>query len=308
MKNQQTFGIAFFLKKDKSRNNKAPIYARITVDGCRVDLSTKMDVLIENWNEEKGMVKGNKDEIRSLRKYLEGFRARIVESYQDLQLQKVPLTAQAIKEAVTGQKSTPSRTLVGLIQYHNTRMKDSLEPGTMKNYFTTQRYLQRFLTEQLKIKDIPLSELTYPFLLNFEQFIKRAPDRTHRYTCSQNGAMKHIERIKKMIRLAMDHEWLEKDPFQKFKLQIRKTTREFLTPSELATIESKPIQIPRLRQVRDLFIFSCYSGLAYIDVMQLTPDNIALGIDGEPWLHIRRQKSDEPMSIPLLPPAIALTP
>ena len=118
--------------------------------------------------------------------------------------------------------------------------------------------------------------------------------------------MKHTERLRKMINLAIRNEWLLRDPFAKFKPSFIKTSREFLTAEELIKIENKEFSIQRLQQVKDLFIFSCYTGLSYIDVMNLSTENVSFGIDGELWLHTSRQKTDNPVRIPILPKALSM--
>jgi len=124
--------------------------------------------------------------------------------------------------------------------------------------------------------------------------------------CRNNTLMKHIERIRKIVNLAIKNEWLERDPFMKYKLAFTRTTREFLSADELASIEAKEFSISRLQFTKDLFVFSCYTGLSYIDSFNLTLQNISLGIDGEYWITTYRQKTDQPVRIPLLPKAMAI--
>ena len=115
--------------------------------------------------------------------------------------------------------------------------------------------------------------------------------------------MKHIERLRKVVNMAIKYEWLEKDPFINFKPTFIRTSREFLTIAELTAIEGKKLSISRLNQIWDLFVFSCYTGLSYIDVYNLTPQNISLGIDNNHWLSTSRKKTEQPVKIPLLPKA-----
>ncbi len=104
--------------------------------------------------------------------------------------------------------------------------------------------------------------------------------------------------------MAIKLEWIEKDPFERFKFSFNKVDRGYLTEKELNTIKSKSFNIPRLQFVKDLFIFSCYTGLSYIDVINLTNENIIMGIDGEYWIQTIRQKTEMVVNIPLLPVAL----
>lgn len=115
--------------------------------------------------------------------------------------------------------------------------------------------------------------------------------------------MKHLERLRKVINLALRMEWMVKDPFSKFSLRYNKVERTFLHPDELKRIENKTFEIQRLEYVKDLFIFSCYTGICYIDAMNLTPDDIVLGLDGDYWISISRQKTHQKSKVPLLPKA-----
>jgi len=303
MKNTtSTFRVMFYLKKSKASNGKAPIYARTTVDKKRAEISVKQSVDEKLWNADQGMGKGNRDEIRSLNIFLEQFRSMIVSRYQEMLVQKKIITAEAIKNSfqVTGVEEF---TLCKLMEYHNTNLKGSLSWGTMKNYFTTQKYLQNFMKKRYNITDIYLSELTFKFITEFEMFLRNHKPIDHQRRLSNNGVMKHIERLRKMISMAERMEWIEKDPFAKYKLKFEKVGREFLTKEELDRLENHKFQIDRLDWVRDLFVFICYTGLAYIDVMQLKQSNVSVGIDGEYWLVTSRQKTSNPVRVPLLPKA-----
>jgi site-specific recombinase XerD len=103
-----------------------------------------------------------------------------------------------------------------------------------------------------------------------------------------------------MINMAVRMEWIEKDPFSLFKAKFIKKEREFLSADELKTIEQRRFGIERLQQVKDIFVFSCYTGLAYIDVMRLTPNNIRKGIDGMNWIYTQREKTSTPVRVPIL--------
>lgn len=299
MKTTNTFGIVFYLRKYKGKDGKAPIYVRITVDGKRTDVSLKRDISTNNWNDAKGLAKGKTDEIRNLNTYLEQIRSRLVECYQELQLKKKLITADLIKNKFCGVEEK-EHSLISLFDYHNKKTENTLEWGTLKNYYTTKRYVQEFLKSKFNASDIYLSLLDYKFLADFERFMKTYVPKDQKLPCGQNTIMKHIERLRKVVNMSIKNDWLERDPFHKFKPVFLKTTRQFLTSDELSSIEQKYFKIERLEYAKDLFIFSCYTGLAYIDVFELTPQNITLGIDGGYWITTIRHKTDIPVRIPLL--------
>ena len=176
----------------------------------------------------------------------------------------------------------------------------------MKNYFTTQKYLEKFLKEKRKISDILLREINYTFVIDFDYYLKTSKPVDHQKPLGNNGLMKHMERFRKMINVALKNEWLEKDPFRAYKLKFTKFERGCLTDTELKVIEGKDFKIDRLQTVKDLFIFSCYTGLSYIDTVALTQQNITEGIDQNAWLVTQRIKTKTPVKIPLLPKAMSI--
>jgi site-specific recombinase XerD len=225
-----------------------------------------------------------------------------MECYQEMQVQKRLITADAIKSMFLG-TDQKDFTLCKLVDYHNQTMRDTLAWGTMKNYFTTQKYIHRFLKERFGTTDMFLSELSYKFITNFEFYLRNYKPKDHQKPLGNNGVMKHLERFRKMVTMAVKMEWVSRDPFDKYQLKFHRVDRDFLNDEELEAVENKDFKIVRLQWVRDLFVFSCYTGLAYIDAMNLTPSNITIGIDGEYWLSTCRQKTDQPVRVPILPKA-----
>lgn len=300
-----TFGVIFYLRKYKATNDgKTPIYARITVNGSRIDLSVKRSIEPGNWNANKGMAKGSREEIVRLNNYLEQYRSGIVECYQTLLLQKKLITAELVKNKFIGEDQADF-TLCKLMDYHNTEQTQVLEPGTMKNYYTTQKYIKEFLKERFKTSDKYLSELTYKFITDFEYYLRNRKPEKGQKALQTNGVMKHLERFCKMVNLAVRLEWIERTPFHAYQLKFEKVDRDYLTKEELARIEDKQFHIVRLQLVKDLFVFSSYTGLAYIDVFNLTPANL-IEKSGKLWIMTNRQKTNEPVRVPLLPKALAI--
>ena len=295
-----TFGIHFVLRMNKITSGIAPIYTRITVDSKRCEISVKRRILVENWDFGKGMAKPKLPENKQLNTYLEQLRTKLVQYYQDLVLSKQVPTADAIKNKFFGLEVS-DMTLCKLIEYHNTNCKGILRWGTLKNYFTTHKYIEMFLKEKYRISDVYLASLNYKFIADFEHFLRKHQPLDHQKPMENNTVMKHIERLRKMIKMAIRYEWLEKDPFVAFQQKFLHVERGFLTEEELKRIEEKTFSISRLQYVKDLFVFSCYTGLSYIDVMHLTPEHIQIGVDKELWLITTREKTDNAVKVPILP-------
>ena len=227
-----TFGISFFVKKYKAKNDLAPVYARITVKGKYLDVSLKRKVELSNWDERSGTTKGRKSEAHQLNQYLEQVRNRFYECREELEKERKLVTPEAVKNRYLG-NDQQGQTLMELIHYHNTEMKSVLTWGTLKNYFTTQKYIEKFLKEKLKTSDVHLAELNYKFITRFESFVKGNRLIKNQKPCDQNGTMKHMERLRKMVSLAVKLEWLDKDPFHQYQLKFQKSRRGYLTAEEL---------------------------------------------------------------------------
>ena len=303
MNNKNTYSVAFLSRTARSKGKDAPIYCRITVNSQRTEFSIKRSVNLKLWN--NGSVKGNSEEARSLKEYLKQVEAKIFEHYRNLLADDELVTPEALKNAYLGIE-TEQHSLLELIGYHNNQLKDSLEWGTLKNYFTTQKYVKEFLEKRLQKKDIYLSQLSYRFVTEFEVFLRSYQPKDHRKPMGNNTVMKHIERLRKVVNLAIKNEWLDKDPFHQFKLKFEKKDRGYLTQDELRRIEERDFRLDRLNQTRDIFIFSCYTGLSYAEVYDLKPEHIVMGLDGEKWIRGQRKKSKEWYSVPLLPQALAI--
>ena len=171
-----TLGIHFVLRSSKTISGIAPIYARITVNSKRSEISIKRKIHVESWNIGKGMAKPSSSENKQLNSYLEQIRKMMVQSYQDLVLGKQVITAEAIENKFLG-LDISDMTLCKLIEYHNTNCKETLKWGTLKNYFTTKKYIELFLKEKHRTTDIYLTSLNYKFLIDFEYFLRKySPD------------------------------------------------------------------------------------------------------------------------------------
>ena len=299
------FTVIFHLRKVNVRNEKLPVYARITINKKRIELSVKQMMNPGDWNEKIGLAKPVTEEYIQFNNYLEQLKSTYFACYREMVLQKKEITTESFRKAYYGEEEE-EYSLNKLMHYHNVDMKESVSWGTMKNYYTTQKYLEKFLKERLKIKDINLKNINYKFVTDFEYYLKTYQPLDHQKRLHNNGVMKHMERFRKMINVAFKNEWMEKDPFKAFKLKFVKFERGYLTEFELDELEQKEFKIERLQTVKDLFIFSCYTGLAYIDTVTLTSANIIKGIDSEAWLITQRTKTKTPVKVPLLPKAIEI--
>jgi hypothetical protein len=159
------------------------------------------------------------------------------------------------------------------------------------------KHTKDFLQWKYKVSDIDIEKIDHAFITEYEFYLRSERK------CANNTAVKYIKNFHKIINICLANGWLTKDPFANYKAKVKEVIREFLTEKEIQSLMEKEFVSERLELVRDIFVFSCFTGLAYIDVKQLTPDNIVLGIDGDKWINKNRQKTDTSSKIPLLPTA-----
>jgi site-specific recombinase XerD len=305
MKTTQSFRIHFVVRAYLAKDGKAPIYVAVTVNKEKCLIGLKKNIDLNNWDTDKGTPKGNREEVKSLNAYLEEVRLNLGNCYKELISKGRIPSATTVKNLYLGE-ADEGNTLSKLFIYHNESSTEDLKWSTLKHYYVTQRYLIKFLDEAYKVSDIYLRELDYKFVKDFEVYLRNHKPKDHQKQINNNGVMKHIIRLKKMVNLAQNLRWIDNDPFATYKLKMQKVNREQLSETELSDMEKKVFTIERLDMVRDLFVFCCYTGLSYVDVINLTPGHIIAGTDGDKWIRTCREKTLIPVNVPLLPQALKI--
>jgi site-specific recombinase XerD len=304
MQHKHSFSISSIIRGNrKNREGEAPVYLRITCNGRRTEVSIKIFIAPTKWQPAKGRVKGMTKETRRLNHCIEVFEHRAREIYNRHILTGKALDIQNIKKELVGQ-GEDQRYLVREFQQFVDEIEKTVgrnySPGTIKNWKVTLGHLKEFLKNAYASADISFANLDMAFLYKFEIFAATE------WKCGTNAILKHIERLRKIVNKAVSFDWIEKDPFASFQGKQEKTHRTFLNQEELDKIEEKEMPVDRLERVRDIFLFSCYTGLAYIDVEKLTTDNLVTGVDKKKWIYTFREKTGNKSNIPLLPRAAAI--
>jgi site-specific recombinase XerD len=302
---QTKISILFYAKKAKATTEGlVPIYQRVTVDGQRIELSTKRYVDATKWSSEAGKLKGNSEEARGLNSYLDILKAKVYDYQKELIHETGYVTFEAMKNKTLGVQER-ALTIVPVFQDHNQKMKsligNEFSPNTLKRYVTTLKHLITFLKWKFNTTDIEIKSIDNAFVNEFEFYLRSVCN------IQNNSAVKYVRNsFGKIIRTCIINGWLSKDPFKQYTSKVREVNRVYLTEDELDILSTKDFKNERLNQVRDIFVFSCYTGLAYIDSANLTPHNIAIGMDGEKWIYTFRQKTDSRTNIPILPPVMVI--
>lgn len=305
MRTQSTFSVLFWIYTKRAKNNFAVVYARITVNGKKLNISLKRKVDLTLWNPKKQRVEGKSTESREVNEFLNQEHSRLFQIYQELKIQGKVLSPELVKEKYFG-VDEKLFSVDDIITYHNDNMFSKLRGNTSRLYLTSQKYIRQFIKQEYGRNDFYLKELDYSFILRFEKFLRSVKPRHYQKKLQHNAVMKHIQRLRKMVTLAFHLEWIDKDPFVKFKANLIQKEREFLSREELQSLEELENLNERLRVVRDMFIFSCYTGVSYADLVLLTPKNLVMGINHKMWIVTQRKKNGNPVKIPLLSKALNL--
>ncbi len=293
--------LSFQVKSSKKNEfGKAPIYARITINEVRTEFSLKRFIEPDKWINKAGIAKGNTEDAKNLNAHIAAVRTKLFQHFNRLLEADQHITAEAVKNSYFG-ITEKSKTIVEVFEYHNQQMKSLIDkdyaPGTYERYCTALRHTKEFLEYKYRVSDFPVKQVNYEFITEFEYFLKVVRK------CAHNTAIKYLTNFKKIMRICLGNGWIDRDPFINYHFQLKEVEREILMEHELQALADKEFATTRLDQVRDIFLFCCFTGLAYSDVKKLSKDHVLIGIDGERWIKINRTKTDTRSSIPILPMA-----
>lgn len=283
----------------------APIYLRITIDGVRIEISSKRYVKPDQWSTNRQKLNGTSEDVRSVNTYLKTLEHEVYEVHRVMIERKLPQTAVGLKNLLLGKTETvPDRMLVPIFKEHNRQIEALIgkeySKGTHDRYEISLKHTKEFLLFKYQVADIDIRAIDHEFIMSYDFYLRSERN------CNNNSTVKYLKNFKKIILICIANGWLDKDPFVKYKPKVKEIKRDFLNSEELETLANKKLVSDRVSQVRDIFLFSCYTGLAYADVKKLKRSEIVPGIDGQKWIYTSRQKTDTDSRVPLLPKALEL--
>ena len=290
--------ILFYIKRAKTNNlGVCPIYVRVTVNTKRFEFSTNKYINPDKWSSGGSKVKGTNEEARTINSHLDYLKNQVLEAEKKLCKKDISLNSESLKNELFGLAET-KRMLVPIFQDHNNKIKELVgkeyAPGTLERYTTSLKHTIEFMQWKYGISDIDIKKIDHAFLTDYEFWLRSVRN------CANNTAVKYLKNFNKIIKLCLANDWLDKNPFANYKSKVKEIERVYLTEAEIQSIIEKDFKTERLSLVRDIFLFSCFTGLAYIDVKNLTKSHISFGIDGEKWIFTHRQKTESASKIPIL--------
>lgn len=292
--------ILFFIKRKKLlKDGSASIFVRVTFGKLSAEVATGKSVLPSQWVATKGRAKGNALKTKQINAFLD----QIEYTLHDLTLQIQREGKQVSAKEILNRYKNLNVLKIGILALyaeHNQEQKElvgiTVALGTYKRHETSMKLFQEFLMFKYKAKDIPVNEVDVDMLKKYQHYLM-----TVRHN-NNNTTVKYLRNLGKVLNMAVVKKLIQSSPLEELKLKIEPVDKGFLNKVELAKLAEKEFDVIRLEQVRDVFLFCCYTGLAYVDVHSLTADDI-VEEDGTMWIRKARHKTNVMCHIPLIKPA-----
>jgi site-specific recombinase XerD len=306
MKNTQKLSVTFRLNHQRAKKGEAPIYVKMYLDGKPSEIASGYSINPKFWNNALSEVRKTHPEYNHYNTKLGDIKSELRREFLFLTATSPQITLQELKRKYLRIEDKPiSKSLCEAFDYHNIKVEqlvkaEKLSDETLLRYKITKNKIVAFMKATYNVNDKPLNELKYSFITDLEQYFL-TNQKLH-----NNTAYKYIKNFKKVITMAVNNDWMIKNPFMQFKSQYHWKDREVLNQEEIDLLINKTFVAPRLTEVRDVFVFCCYTGFAYADIHKFERDAVMRGLDGEYWLSTHRQKSKIKESVPLLPKALEI--
>ena len=304
----------FYIKADKAKlNGECPIYAKVNYNRKTITLSTGRYINPDRWKFTDNLRKPVKiQNEKVIKEYLEIFRIKIEKIYYDIQKKELDLTIEEFKAIILG-KSPVNKIphIVELIDIHNEHFSklvaiNERSKASLQKYERIKELIIQFNKKYYNCTDLPISKINGSYVFNFENFLKFESNHNGVIGIKNNTIVKYFNNLKTILNYGIKMDIVDKNPFNKYDGKISVSDATFLTVEELQRIEQKNFTIERLDKVKDIFLFSCYTGYAPVDACKLTSENVIVDADNTSWIITTRQKTGTRSNVPVLPPVLRI--
>jgi integrase len=298
----ENLNVLFYLNKTKiNQKGHCTIYCRITFKKERKQFSTGNSIFLDDWNSKKQLAESNEIDYKSLNGKLSLLKQEINNIHFKLEIERKKVTLTEIIETLFYREEKIENSIVSYLKNDLSKLEKLIDKDikltTWKKFSYAYNDVAAFIKFKFNKRDLPLKDLDLNFLIDFEYYLKTEKNN------KQITVNKTIQRFRKPIKNAIFEGYLDKDPFFMYKTNRVKKEVIFLTTKELKKLEKHVFKQDRLQIVADLFIFCCYTGLAYNEMDSLKSENIIVGFDKMEWINIKREKTNKLISVPILPKA-----
>ncbi|GGE19813.1 MULTISPECIES: site-specific integrase [Bacteroidota] len=296
---RSTFKLLFYLKKNEPRKNgNVPIMGRITIDGTPKTFGTKLEINPETWDLKHGRVLGKSNLAIDINQKLDKIRVRINKIYEDMMKDDGFATSQKVKLSFLG-VGVMEDAILRVFKEQNEDFEKMVSKGkrsqnTYNKYKTVFNHLSEFIKERYHRDDMAFRELTGDFIREFDFFLRIDKE------CTHNTVWVYTMPVIALADLAIKKGLIKQNPFEDYEISMQETDRSYLLKEDVEKLMLLKLSKPKYELVKDLFIFSCFTGLSYIDIKKLKWGNIQSFFDGHQWIISRRKKSDVSSNVRLL--------
>ena len=299
---RSTFKVLFYVNGSKEKNGIVPIMGRVTINGSVAQFSCKQSIHKDLWDVKGNRAKGKSKESRDINLALDNIKAQIIKHYQRISDREAFVTAEMVRNAYQG-IGTEYETLLRAFDKENEafakRVGKDRSLSTYQKYLTVRKYLAEFIKVHYKRTDIAMNELTEDFIRDYCLYLRNEVGLAQSSVWIYSIPLKHI------VTTAHYNGKIARNPFAQYKVDPDHKEREFLTENEIKAMSSIELDNPNFALARDLFIFGCWTGISFIDIKNLTTDNI-VDMNGSFWITSKRQKTGVPFQIKLMDVAMQI--
>ncbi|MDP2526486.1 site-specific integrase [Maribacter dokdonensis] len=296
------YSLLYVLQKSRlNKSGKCPIRGRITLDSKRKEFSTGQFINPENWNTKKQLAIGDTVDVEFINKQLSLIKQKLDKAFLMLEISE---NGFSIDDLFRAYKGDGNKKDLGILEYFNSYLERRKEligidivQSTWNKFSYLKNDLKSFIGEKYGGRDFMLSRVDIKFINDFEHYLKTKKNK------KQVTVNKNLQRFKSVVKSAVSENVLDKYPYSFHRLKKVKTEVLYLSRDELQKLEEYKFAQTRLEQVRDMFVFCCYTGLGYQEMASLQKENLIDGFDGNVWIKITRKKTSAVISVPLLPRA-----
>jgi site-specific recombinase XerD len=293
------FSLIFYISRTKAKKNgEVPVLMKININGNRVVMNLQRSINPNDWDSARARALGRTNEARIFNEYLETIRVKAHKKFTELLAYTDEVTPQMLRDAILGVKSAKSKQIIDIWQDYVADLfkliGKEVTRATYQKHSRAMRYFEEFLRKKYQTSDVSIKSVNYQMIQQFSIFLKTDKE------CNHNTTIKFLQNLKTVTRLSIRSGWLLKDPFNGISLTLKEVDRPYLSHEEIERLIAFNSPFDRLNRVRDFFVFSCFTGLAYIDVSKLKRSEIEGNEESGFWIRTRRQKTGGRANIPLL--------
>lgn len=299
MREEVKMNILFYIKKSKLlKTNEAPLFVRITINGERAEVGLKKAVIPKYWDDKYQFAKPKAQNHIEINELVEKSKKRLESIFNYLLFEETEVTSRLVIDKFLGKKFEAQKTILEIFKEHNENAHKLIgidfSANTVERYETSFMHTKDFIKWQYKKADVKLDDVNQHFVKQYELYLKTVRK------CAHNTTIKYLKNFKKIVRIALANNWMKADPFATTKFKLKTVDAVYLTSEELKLFQTKELSIERISQVRDMFLFCCYTGLAFSDVKTLKKEHLSIDKKGITWIHKKRVKTNQVCTIFLI--------